>query len=138
MLRYFAERLRSAIRGSDVPIRLGGDEFLVPLPECKGSEAQLVLNRLNGIAAELDGRKIPIGFAVGWTEYVPGESSQTLMKRVDTALYADKRFAKGNCKASEEISAGKGRGHITNAQLATRWRLIRNCQLRPGTRYGPV
>jgi hypothetical protein len=79
------------------------------LPECKGSEVQLVLNRLNGTAAKHGGRKIPIGFAVGWTDYVPGESSQTLMKRVDTALYADKRFAKGNCKASEEISAGNGR-----------------------------
>ncbi|MGB2634690.1 MAG: GGDEF domain-containing protein [Candidatus Acidiferrum sp.] len=107
-LRCFAERLQSAIRGSDVPIRLGGDEFLVLLPECKGSEVQIVLNRLNGIAADVDGRKIPIGFAVGWTDYVPGESSQTLMKRVDTALYADKRVAKGNCKAREEISAGNG------------------------------
>ncbi len=108
MLRHFAERLQSAIRGSDVPIRLGGDEFLVLLPECKGSEVQLVLNRLNGIAVDVDGRKIPIGFAVGWTDYVPGESSQTLMKRVDTALYADKRVAKENFKsgADEEINTG--------------------------------
>ncbi|MGB9465747.1 MAG: diguanylate cyclase [Candidatus Acidiferrum sp.] len=91
MLRYFSERLQSAIRGSDVPIRIGGDEFLVLLPECKVSEVQLVLNRLDGIIGEFDGHKIPLGFAVGWTDYIPGESSQTLMMRADTALYANKR-----------------------------------------------
>lgn len=94
MLRHFAERLQSAIRGSDVPIRLGGDEFLVLLPECKVSEVQHVLNRLNGIVGEFDGHKIPLGFAAGWTDYVPGESSQALMMRADTALYANKRAAK--------------------------------------------
>jgi diguanylate cyclase (GGDEF)-like protein len=93
MIRHFAERLQSAIRGSDVPIRLGGDEFLVLLPECKVSEVQLVLNRLHGIAVNFDGNKIPIGFAVGWTDYIPGESSQSLMMRADAALYADKRLA---------------------------------------------
>jgi len=94
MLRHFAERLQSAIRGSDVPIRLGGDEFLVLLPECKVSEVQYVLNRLNGSVGEFDGHKIPLEFAAGWTDYVPGESSQALMMRADTALYANKRAAK--------------------------------------------
>lgn len=108
MLRHFTERLQSAIRGSDVPIRLGGDEFLVLLPECKGSEVQLVLNRLDGMAVDVDGRKVPIGFAVGWTDYVQGETSQVLLKRVDAALYADKRVGKENYKtrADEEINAG--------------------------------
>jgi diguanylate cyclase (GGDEF)-like protein len=94
MLRHFAERLQSAIRGSDVPIRLGGDEFLVLLPECKVSEVQHVLNRLNRIEGEFDGHKIPLGFAAGWTDYIPGESSQALMMRADTALYANKRAIK--------------------------------------------
>jgi len=91
MLKYFAERLQSAIRGSDVPIRLGGDEFLVLLPECKASEVQHVLSRLNGITAEFDGHKIPVEFAAGWTDYISGESSQAMMMRADTALYANKR-----------------------------------------------
>lgn len=94
MLRHFAERLQSAIRGSDVPIRLGGDEFLVLLPECKVSEVHYVLNRLNDIVGEYDGHKIPLGFAAGWTDYVPGESPQSLMMRADTALYANKRALK--------------------------------------------
>jgi diguanylate cyclase (GGDEF)-like protein len=105
MLRYFAERLQSAVRGSDVPIRHGGDEFLVLLPECKISEVQLVLNRLKGMTGDFDGHKIPLEFAAGWTDYIPGESSQTLMKRADTALYANKRIATEKSKEMEAPEA---------------------------------
>jgi len=94
MLRHFAERLQSAIRGSDVPIRLGGDEFLILLPECKVSEVHYVLNRLSDIVGEFEGHKIPLRFAAGWTDYIPGESSQALIMRADTALYANKRAFK--------------------------------------------
>jgi len=100
VLRHFAERLQSAIRGSDVAIRLGGDEFSVLLPECKVSEVQLVLNRLDGIVVDFDGNEIPIGFAAGWTDYIPGESAQSMMVRADNALYADKRVATEKRKAA--------------------------------------
>lgn len=105
MLRYFAERLQNAVRGSDVPIRLGGDEFLVLLPECKLSEVQVVLNRLNDIIGEFDGHKIPLEFAAGWTDYISGESPQAMMMRADTALYANKRVAtkKREEKAVNEV-----------------------------------
>jgi diguanylate cyclase (GGDEF)-like protein len=91
MLRHFAERLQSAVRGSDVPIRLGGDEFLVLLPECKSSEIQLVLNRLRDISFEFEGHQVPIEFAAGWTDYIAGESSKEMVMRADNALYANKR-----------------------------------------------
>ena len=106
VLRSFAERLQSAIRGSDVAIRLGGDEFLVLLPECKVSEVQLVLNRLNSIVVDFDESKIPIGFAAGSTDYIPGESSQTMMTRADTALYADKRVKKREAEVDENVQNG--------------------------------
>jgi diguanylate cyclase (GGDEF)-like protein len=113
MLRYFAERLQSAVRGSDVSIRLGGDEFLVLLPECKLSEVQLVLNRLNGMTADFDGHKIPLEFAAGWTDYIPGESFQTLMMRADTALYANKRAA----KAKREDKAANEAFHPSSSSV---------------------
>jgi GGDEF domain-containing protein len=67
-LRHFAERLQSAIPGSDVPTRLGGDEFLVLLPACEGSEVQPMEWDCRGRC----GTQIPIGFAVGWADYLPG------------------------------------------------------------------
>jgi diguanylate cyclase (GGDEF)-like protein len=105
MLRYFAERLQSAVRGSDVPFRLGGDEFSVLLPECKLSEVRAVLNRLNGITGEFDGHKISLEFAAGWADYIPGESSQALMMRADAALYANKRIATEKRRDKESIEA---------------------------------
>jgi diguanylate cyclase (GGDEF)-like protein len=122
MLRYFAERLQSAVRGSDVPIRLGGDEFLVLLPECKLSEVQAVLNRLNGITGEFDGHKIPLKFAAGWTDYIPGESTQALMMRVDANLYANKRIGtalRGEKEPIEIFQPGQSsRGETSNNYAA--------------------
>jgi diguanylate cyclase (GGDEF)-like protein len=92
MLRSFAERLKRAIRGSDLAVRLGGDEFLVILPECRAEEVRHVLGRLSGL--EIDAaanQKIRVTFASGWADYRPGESAHELLRRADEALYANKR-----------------------------------------------
>lgn len=90
-LRNSAERLQRAIRGSDQAVRLGGDEFMVILPECKSEEVRHVLGRLEGMEVEHEGQKIPCRFSRGWTDYKPGETAQELINRADAALYADKR-----------------------------------------------
>lgn len=92
-LRTSAERLQRAIRGSDQAVRLGGDEFMVILPECKSEEVRHVLARLEGMEIDHDGEKIPCRFSRGWTDYKPGETAQELINRADAALYADKRSA---------------------------------------------
>jgi diguanylate cyclase len=94
VLKGFAERLQRAIRGSDLAIRLGGDEFMVLLPECRGEEVRHVLNRVEGLEVEYGGEKIRCQFSRGWTDYDPGESQQELLKRADDALYANKRAGK--------------------------------------------
>jgi len=40
---------------------------------------------------EYDGNKMPVTFAAGWKDYLIGETAQEFMKRVDDALYVDKR-----------------------------------------------
>ena len=59
LLKFVALRLNKAIRGSDLAVRLGGDEFLLMLPECKPDEVRHVLGRLSGMRIELDGQEIP-------------------------------------------------------------------------------
>ena len=75
-------------------VRLGGDEFMVILPECRAEEVRHVLGRLQGLQMECNGQKIEVTFACGWADYQPGESAQELLKRADDALYADKRSSK--------------------------------------------
>ena len=94
MLKNFSERLQRAIRGSDLAVRLGGDEFMVLLPECRSEEVRHVLSRLDGLEFQYDGDKIPCRFSRGWTDYKPGETSEEFLKRADEALYADKRAGK--------------------------------------------
>jgi diguanylate cyclase (GGDEF)-like protein len=94
VLKAFAERLQRAIRGSDLAVRLGGDEFLVLLPECRGEEVRHVIARVEGLDVQYGGEKIHCQFSRGWTDYQPGESQQDLLKRADDALYADKRAGK--------------------------------------------
>ncbi len=91
LIRTFAERLSSAIRGSDLAVRLGGDEFLVLLPECKAEGVRQVLGRLSGLEMEFKGQSVEVSFSAGWTNFAPGESADELLRRADDALYANKR-----------------------------------------------
>lgn len=90
-LRTAAERLQRAIRGSDQAVRLGGDEFMAILPECKPDEVRHVLMRLEDLEFIYEGLSIPCRFSRGWADYRLGETPQQLIDRADAALYADKR-----------------------------------------------
>jgi len=94
VLKGFSDRLRKAIRGSDLAVRLGGDEFLVLLPECRADEVRHVLNRLDGLEVDFDGKKVPVRFSRGWTDYKHGETAEELLRRGDEALYENKRAGK--------------------------------------------
>ena len=94
MIKCFAGRINKAIRGSDLAVRQGGDEFLLLLPECKPEEVRHVLGRLSGMKLDLGGQTIPLAFSAGWTNYIPGESSEELLQRADMAMYANKRASK--------------------------------------------
>jgi diguanylate cyclase (GGDEF)-like protein len=94
LLKTFSDRLQRAIRGSDLAVRLGGDEFMVMLPECRAEEVRHVLLRLEGASVTYEGHHIPCRFSRGWVDYRPGETAGEFMKRADDALYANKRLAK--------------------------------------------
>ncbi|HEY4742847.1 MAG TPA: GGDEF domain-containing protein [Candidatus Acidoferrales bacterium] len=94
VLMQFGERLRRAIRGSDQGSRIGGDEFMVVLPECPSGQVQHVIDRLRVLTVEYEGAKITVHFSAGWKDYHPGETALEFMRRVDEALFADKR---GKC-----------------------------------------
>jgi diguanylate cyclase (GGDEF)-like protein len=94
ILKSFADRLQRAIRGSDLAVRLGGDEFLVLLPECRADEVKHVITRVEGLEVNYENTTIPCRFSRGWTDYRTGETSEELLRRADQALYADKRAGK--------------------------------------------
>ncbi len=90
-LQEFSRWLRRAIRSSDIPVRMGGDEFMVLLPECDLQQLLFPLSRMKGCAVEYQGESIPIKFSVGYAQWQPPESPQALLNRADTYLYEHKR-----------------------------------------------
>jgi diguanylate cyclase (GGDEF)-like protein len=94
VLKSFAARLQKAIRGSDLAVRLGGDEFMALLPECRAEEVVHVISRVEGLLVDYTGTTIPCRFSRGWTDFKPGETPEELLKRADEALYANKRDGK--------------------------------------------
>lgn len=94
VLQEFATRLNRVIRGSDLAVRLGGDEFLVLLPECTVEQLQLVLGRLGVLEVDWQGEKIPVTFSAGWKQYELGERPEEMLARADEILYTRKRASK--------------------------------------------
>ena len=73
---------------------MGGDEFLVLLPEFTSTQVQTLLARLRPMETEYAGTKIPICFSAGWVGYEKGETTEQFLERADRILYAEKRSAK--------------------------------------------
>src|SRR5712664_3655233 len=94
VLQEFAAHLNNVIRGGDLAVRLGGDEFLVLLPECTSQQLQLVLGRLGSLEVDWHGQEIPITFSAGWKQYEMGERPEEMLARADELLYARKRADK--------------------------------------------
>lgn len=94
VLQEFAGALNHAIRGGDLAVRMGGDEFLLILPECNLAQLQLVLNRLGSVEVTFENRRIPVKYCVGWKEYAAGDQPEGMLAAADQDLYSKKRASK--------------------------------------------
>jgi len=97
VLKNFAERLRRNTRQSDLVCRMGGEEFLLIMPNTGLSGAYRIGERLRTrIASEPfqtgEGTRVRVTASVGIAA-LDGESEtpESLLKRADNALYAAKR-----------------------------------------------
>jgi two-component system cell cycle response regulator len=98
VLREFAIRVRKSIRGIDLACRIGGEEFVVVMPETDMAVAATVAERLRRkIAAEpfpieQGRRNIDVTISIGIASLEsPQDTAAQLLKRADQALYRAKR-----------------------------------------------
>jgi diguanylate cyclase (GGDEF)-like protein len=96
VLRAVAEVLQNSLRGSDILVRYGGDEFLVVLPEVDGRvdvvkarilETVAERNRTNPLLA------FPVTLAIGTYHWTPecGLTIDQALAEADRLMYEDKR-----------------------------------------------
>ena len=91
VLQNFAAVLLETVRTVDVPGRWGGDEFLVVLPGTSAAHAEGLAVRLRKRVRErpttADNQEITTSLSVGVADYQKDESPETLIRRVDQAMY---------------------------------------------------
>lgn len=87
------ERIRGAVRTSDVVARLGGDEFAIVMPAVSPDQADIVAYRILaevGEPIEVPGRSIRCGASIGLSVGGAGQSPEDMLMEADVAMYASK------------------------------------------------
>jgi diguanylate cyclase (GGDEF)-like protein len=119
VLREVGSRIQHNIRKADVPVRFGGEEFMVILPQTLPEKLFEIGERLRLAIADVpvvidqSGTAIPVTVSVGLAVFVPGkDTAASLLERADQALYRAKRGGRnrveldgGEADAGSESSA---------------------------------
>ena len=104
VIREVSVRLRERLRTEDVAGRLGGDEFLVVLPETELGGARRVAEALRQsvIRRKVDTARGPlrVTMSIGCATWGPGQSSAELLETADQALYAAKSAGRDRVAAA--------------------------------------
>ena len=101
LLQLVAQRLRKGLYEGDTIGRLGGDEFLILLPELDHEKdaATVALKILNLFTEPfyLDNHEVFVSSSLGISLYpTDGENIETLLKHADTAMYHAKEQGRNN------------------------------------------
>jgi diguanylate cyclase (GGDEF)-like protein len=92
LLRVFAASVRAAVRGTDTLCRIGGDEFILMLPDTDAREAVIVVDRVRRILAECcRTEEVPVTVSVGVTTYrFPPATVEAMIGGADQLMYRAK------------------------------------------------
>ena len=100
VLCSFSEMLTEAVRSSDLPVRLGGDEFGVLLPVTEYSDAMVVADRIQrqphfvSVKGSSINYTVSIGVCVAPSDEIQNVSLEDLMTCGDRALYRAKALGR--------------------------------------------
>jgi diguanylate cyclase (GGDEF)-like protein len=99
VLKVMARRLSGCLRDGDTIARIGGDEFVVSLPDIRSSMnlfqiARKILNAIS-LPLEIAGRELHITASIGIAIYPEhGKDAETLIKHADLAMYNAKHLGR--------------------------------------------
>ncbi|PJC13005.1 MAG: bifunctional diguanylate cyclase/phosphodiesterase, partial [Comamonadaceae bacterium CG_4_9_14_0_8_um_filter_57_21] len=121
LLMAVSQRLKTTLREEDTLSRLGGDEFILLLPDATEEGAREVAMKLIEAAAQpyqIDQYELINTISVGIAIYPQdGADFETLSKNADAAMYRVKRAARNDlCFFTEEMQANSVRSlQLVNA-----------------------
>ena len=99
VLRRFSDVLRENVRDFDLPVRYGGEEFAVLLPETGLDGAEQLARRLQNALLrlrlpEIGGDRPPVTASFGVASFPAARSAEELLSAADGALYRAKAAGK--------------------------------------------
>ena len=104
----FTRLISNAIRKSDVFARWGGEEFVILLPGTELEEAMKIASKLRLIT---EASMIPhvgrITTSFGVSEFQPGDSEESLIKRADMALFKAKENGRNRVEVAYQNTSSK-------------------------------
>ncbi len=105
ILRAFAERIKTVIRGVDLLCRLGGEEFIIVMPDTTLEVASKVAERVRHcigaalFAIDHGMQQIPVTVSIGLADHGQERGADQLLKRADRALYRSKTLGRNRVSA---------------------------------------
>lgn len=91
LLKKVAKIMKKACRTSDVITRIGGDEFVILLPNTSKKAAGKIINRINEIASKEQVESINISISFGYgTKVKSDQSLLELFKEIEDEMYRKK------------------------------------------------
>ncbi|HED17701.1 MAG TPA: GGDEF domain-containing protein, partial [Gammaproteobacteria bacterium] len=98
ILKEVSGRLLDVTRNTGTVSRIGGDEFIVILPEAQENEVEEILKRIINIFTQpclIDGEFLSIHLSIGAAIYPQhGVEPKTLIHNADSAMYRAKQTGK--------------------------------------------
>jgi diguanylate cyclase (GGDEF)-like protein len=97
--------IAKGIRSTDVLVRLGGEEFLIIMPEVDVSSAYQAADRLRQEAATtpMTTHALTVTLSAGVASYMK-TSTTRLLDRVDKAMYQAKRSGRNKVIIAEDVT----------------------------------
>jgi diguanylate cyclase (GGDEF)-like protein/PAS domain S-box-containing protein len=95
VLKAVAEALRATARGADIVARLGGEEFVLVLPDTSPDMAARIAERLRlaveALSTAVAGQVIRVTASFGVAQRAAHERQHEVLERADAALYSSKK-----------------------------------------------
>lgn len=91
LLIKMAECIERSVRSEDIVCRIGGDEFVVLLPDADEKETMRINAKIHAVAEEEKIENIPISVSTGWaTKDEEGTSINYVFKQAEDMMYHNK------------------------------------------------
>jgi diguanylate cyclase len=110
-LKHLANVIKKTIRPTDILTRLGGEEFVVLLPDTNIEEAVITMSRLQrGLTKEYflgNNERILITFSAGVAVFKAEDEQVSVLSRADQAMYLAKKMGKNRVMTEIDLEKAK-------------------------------